>query len=85
MVKNKQTEGVSTEAPAKVTVKKSVKNQWNTTIVGIIGIGELLTIVSIAYSTTVIVLGTEGIVPIIMISPAVVFALVILIKKFIKK
>lgn len=80
----KEIEGVSTDAPEKKAVKKTSKNKVDTTIAVIIGIGNLLVIFSIAYSAAVIVLGTEGIVPLILIAPMVIFALVKTFKQFIK-
>jgi hypothetical protein len=64
--------GVSKEAPVKST-KRARNNIWS----GIMGIGMGLVIVSIIYSSTVIFLGTDGIVPLIMIAPQVAFVAVV--------
>lgn len=44
----------------------------------IIGIGLALVVVSIAYSVVVILLGTEGLLPKIMLAPQAIFALIVL-------
>lgn len=80
----KEIEGVSTEAPEKVAAKKSAKNKRSSIVAAIMGIGMLLSVISIAYSTTTIVLGTEGYVPLVMIAPQATLALAILTKRFTK-
>lgn len=80
----KEVEGVSTDAPVKTSAKKTAKNKVNTTFAVIMGIGNLAVIASIAYSAAVIVLDTEGITPLILISPMVIFAIIKLVKQFIK-
>ena len=50
----------------------------------ILGLGQLLVVISIAYSTAVIVLGTEGYIPLVMIAPQAVLAVVITSKHFTK-
>jgi len=50
----------------------------------IIGIATLFVIASIAYSTVVIALGTQGLIPKILIVPQAIYAFVILIKRFTK-
>jgi len=85
MAKNKQKiEDTSEDVTEKKTVKKVTKSKTVSTIAVIMGIGNLAVIASIAYSAAVIVLGTEGITPLILITPMVIFALVKLIKQFIK-
>lgn len=49
---------------------------------GILGVGQLLVVVSITYSTTVILIGVDSIGSKIALLPQAVFALVILIKAF---
>lgn len=51
---------------------------------GIMGVGQLLVVVSIAYSTAVILIGVGSLASIIALLPQVVFALVTLIKAFSK-
>lgn len=58
---------------------KSKKLQSN-----IIGILLLLAVASIGYSTVVIVMGTSGVVPVIMVVPQAILGVVILIMKFTK-
>ncbi len=58
---------------------KSKKLQSN-----IIGLLLLLAVASIGYSTTVIIMGTTGIVPVIMIVPQAILGVLILIWKFTK-
>lgn len=50
----------------------------------IIGIMQLFAVASIAYSTVVIAIGTEGVVPLVMVAPQAVLAVVIAINKFSK-
>lgn len=50
----------------------------------IIGVMLLIVVASIAYSTTVIAMGTKGIVPLVMVVPQAVFAVIVLVKQFIK-
>lgn len=80
----KELEGVSTSAPEKKPLKRGEKSKMDKTKSAIIGIGLLFAVASIVYSTSVIVLGTEGIVPLIMLIPQAILALVILIKQFLK-
>lgn len=51
----------------------------------IMGIGRLLVVVSILYSSTVIWIGTDGIVPKIMTSPAIILASIYVIDNFVIK
>lgn len=51
----------------------------------IMGIGRLLVVVSIIYSSTVIWIGTDGIVPKIMTSPAIILASIYVIDNFVIK
>lgn len=48
----------------------------------IIGMGKLLAVLSIAYSTVVIMEGTDGIVPKILIAPQAILAAILAIKAF---
>lgn len=66
------------------TVEKPKNKQNSPFKSAIIGVGLLLSVISITYSTTVIALGTEGFVPLIMIAPQAVLALGIAIKQFTK-
>ena len=59
--------------------KKDHKVRYN-----IIGLLLLLAIISISYSTAVIVMGTDGIVPVIMVAPQALLVIVVLIWKFCK-
>lgn len=61
--------------------RENAKNQRNR---GIMGIGQLLVVVSIAYSTAVILIGVGSLASIIALIPQVIFALVTLIKAFSK-
>lgn len=84
----KQIEGESTSAPVQGTVKKTSKNskKWHQSrfMSAIIGIGKLFAVCSIVYSTSVIVLGTEGVMPLIMLIPQALLAVLMLGKQFIK-
>lgn len=69
---NKVTEVKATPKP-----KKNFKN-------GIMGIMQLFAVASIAYSTVVIAIGTEGITPLVMVAPQAILAVCIAINKFAK-
>lgn len=62
------------------TPKKSKNNYKN----GIMGIMQLFAVASIAYSTVVIAIGTEGVVPLILVAPQAILGCAIAIKKFSK-
>lgn len=70
------------EAP-KSDVKNTKKQSGNAKN-GIIGLGMLFVIASIAYTTAVIWLGTEGYVSKALTAPQVIFALIVLVKRFTK-
>lgn len=74
---NKKT-NTSKEAAAP---KKAAKNS-NDKANGIIGLLMLLVVLSIAYSTYVVWFGTTGLVPKVLLAPQLIFAAVVLIKKF---
>ena len=61
---------------------KKNKKQIGGGLRSIIGVLLGLSVISIGYSTTVILMGTEGIVPIVMVIPQVGLALTIIIWKF---
>lgn len=63
---------------------KKAKSKTSSLKYNIIGLALLLAVVSIGYSTTVILMGTDGLVPIVMVVPQSVLAVVILIWKFCK-
>jgi len=73
--KKNNTKKTEVKTPKKSTGK--VKNS-------IIGTMQLFAVASIAYSTVVIAIGTEGIVPLVMIAPQAILAVVIAINKFVK-
>lgn len=74
----------NTKPTTEATVKKPVKKQDSAFKSAIMGICLLLAVISIAYSTAVIALGTEGITPLIMIAPQAILALGIAIRQFTK-
>ena len=74
----------NTEVSTEKATKNWFKKGWNSVLPVIIGIGTLLAVASIVYSSAVIILGTEGLTPLVLIAPQAVLALVILIKKFVK-
>lgn len=51
---------------------------------GIMNLGLLVTVLSIAYTTYVVVAGTEGITPKVLTAPQALFAAAVLIKQFIR-
>lgn len=63
---------------------KKNKKQIGNALHSIIGVLLALSVISIGYSTTVILMGTEGIAPIVMVIPQVGLALAIVIWKFCK-
>lgn len=71
--------------PTPVATAEKPKNKQNSPFKSvIIGVGLLLAIISITYSTAVIALGTEGFTPLIMVAPQAILALSIAIKQFTK-
>ncbi len=68
-----------------MTTKNNNQNKTNKLNGTIEGMAMLIVIASISYSTAVIALGTEGIVPLIMVAPQALFGLFVLAKKFINK
>ena len=50
----------------------------------ILGVLRLFVVASIAYTSTVIIMGTDGIVPIALTVPQILWAAIILIKQFSK-
>ncbi len=63
------------------TNKSSKSKKFQSNIIGLL---LLLAVASIGYSTTVIIMGTTGIVPVIMIVPQAILGVLILIWKFTK-
>lgn len=75
------TQEKSTKAIRKEKLDKTLDTLKNV----IMGIGRLLVVVSILYSSTVIWIGTDGIVPKIMTSPAIILASIYVIDNFVIK
>lgn len=67
----------------KKMTKLERQNAKNMVMNGIMGVGQLLVVVSIAYSASVIFIGIDTLVSKIALLPQVIFALVISIKAFI--
>lgn len=63
-------------------VKREPRFNWNDTKFAIIGIMTLLAVVSIGYSTVIIVLGTDGYSSKVMLVPQALLGVWILVKKF---
>lgn len=61
--------------------KEALKQQRNNAI---LGIGQLLVVMSVAYSTTVILIGVDSLISKIVLIPQAVLAIAILIKAFSK-
>lgn len=80
---NNQTE-VNTNNNSKDNTMKQSTSKDKTLTRGIIGICELLVVASIAYMTSVIVMGTEGYIPAVLSAPAAIYAVVRLFKNFTK-
>lgn len=75
------TQDKSTNSTRKEKLSKALDTLKNV----IMGIGRLLVVVSILYSSTVIWIGTDGIVPKIMTSPAIILASIYVIDNFVIK
>lgn len=60
---------------------KNLKSKFGN---GIIGVLQLFVIASIAYTTTVIVMGTDGLLPVVLAIPQAFWASVVLVKQFTK-
>jgi hypothetical protein len=65
---------------AKVKAAKGPRN-----FDGILGLLQVFVVVSIAYSTYIVALGTEGYTPKIMLIPQALYASILVIRKFISK
>lgn len=76
--KNAEKPVENTKVKTKKSEKISVKNSDRGFMFGILGIAIALVIVSIAYSTAVILLGTKGLTPKIMLAPQVAFGVIVL-------
>lgn len=66
---------------AEVKTPKKSSGKFKNSIIGVM---QLFAVASIAYSTVVIAIGTEGVVPLVMVAPQAVLAVVIAINKFTK-
>lgn len=64
--------------------KRSKSKKREETSYNVVGAFMLLVVASITYTTTIIIMGTEGILPLVMVVPQAIFGLIVLIKKFIK-
>jgi hypothetical protein len=78
MTKNQNKEG----QPSKTN--KTASTKVGGRFSGIIGVALLLGVLSIGYSTTVIVMGTNGWIPLVMVGPQAVLAVAIAAWKFSK-
>jgi uncharacterized membrane protein len=68
----------------KLEDKKNNKSKSNKVSDIMIGVLQLFIVASIGYSTAVILMGTTGYIPMILIAPQAVYAVVVLIKRFTK-
>lgn len=73
----------STPVEGEIVNKKAPKTMKENFSSVIMGIYDLLVVASIGYLVTVVVMGTEGIVPEILAAPAALYAVIRLCKKFI--
>ena len=69
------------QTKTEVKTPKKSKNNTKSTIIGIM---QLFAVASIAYSTVVIAIGTEGYIPLVMVAPQAILAVTIAINKFTK-
>lgn len=51
---------------------------------GIMGVLQLFVVASVAYSTAVIAMGTEGYIPLALVAPQALWAVCVLVKRFSK-
>lgn len=83
-IKSKGIEKMTNKNNNKTTEVKASKKSNKNTKSAIIGIMLLFAVASIAYSTVVIAIGTEGYIPLVMVAPQAILAVVILVNKFVK-
>ena len=75
------TQDKSTKSNRKEKLNKALDTLKNV----IMGIGRLLVVVSIIYSSTIIWIGTDGIIPKVMTSPAIILASIYVVDSFVIK
>ena len=85
MSKDNTTTTNNTKSKAKNTTPKATESRWDTVKHGIMGVLTLFVIVSIAYSSWVIIQGTDDPIHRIILVPMVLWAVIKLIKQFIKQ
>lgn len=66
------------------TTNKSKPSKKQRSFNGIIGLLQLFVVASVAYSTAVIVMGTEGYIPWALVAPQALWAVCVLVKRFSK-
>jgi hypothetical protein len=66
------------------TKEKQPKVKKPRDFTAIIGLLQLFVVASIGYTTAVIALGTDGYIPLVLTTPQVLWAVIILIKRFTK-
>jgi len=65
-------------------MKKEIKAREPRDYSAILGLLQVFVLVSIAYSTYIVALGTEGYTPKVMLVPQALYAAILLLKKFTK-
>jgi len=64
--------------------KEVVKAKKTHKLDGIMGVLQLFVVVSIAYSSYIVIAGTDGLVPKLLVIPQILWAVIILVMKFTK-
>ena len=64
--------------------KETVKKQKSSKLDGIMGVLQLFVVVSIAYSSYIVIAGTDGLTPKLLVIPQIMWAVIILVMKFTK-
>lgn len=64
----------------KKVVKEKQPRNWN----GIMGVLQLFVVASISYSSYIVIMGTDGLVPKLLVAPQIAWAVIILVIRFTK-
>lgn len=72
------------EYPKQKKAEKAPKTRNPLNLGGIMGVLQLFVVASISYSSYIVIMGTDGLIPKLLIAPQIAWATVILITKFTK-
>lgn len=76
----KETQNRSDYPKQKEVVKANKPSKLN----GIMGVLQLFVVVSIAYSSYIVIAGTDGLVPKLLVAPQIMWVMIVLVTKFTK-